>query len=81
TEQVVSLLRALGAREMGTRDLMKALNLSHRPTFLANYLDPALKAGLVERTDPDSPRSPRQKYRLTGLGLKLANARRKKVDE
>jgi hypothetical protein len=26
-------------------------------------LSPALKAGLVEMTDPDSPNSPKQRYR------------------
>lgn len=28
-----------------------------------NYLSPALKAGLIEMTDPNSPKSPKQKYR------------------
>jgi Fic family protein len=76
-EQVERLLQAIGTRELGTGDLMKALDLLHRPTFLKNYLDPALKAGLVERTDPASPRSPRQKYRRTELG-RNALARNKK---
>jgi len=75
TEQVAALLKTLGSRELGTGDLMKALALSHRPTFLANYLDPALKAGLVERTDPASPRSPRQKYRRTKLGRRAMGGR------
>lgn len=70
TVQVASLLKVLGTRELGTSDLMKALHLSHRPTFLQNYLDPALKAGLIERTHPDAPRSPRQKYRRTEQGRK-----------
>ncbi|MCB9497380.1 MAG: hypothetical protein H6686_10895 [Fibrobacteria bacterium] len=75
TEQVAALLKTLGSRELGTGDLMKALALSHRPTFLANYLDPALKAGFVERTDPASPRSPRQKYRRTELGRRAMGGR------
>ncbi len=36
--------------------------------FRQNYLTPALEHGLIERTDPDSPRSPRQRYRLTAKG-------------
>jgi hypothetical protein len=41
---------------------MERLALQHRPTFSANYLLPALNAGLVEMTQPESPKSPTQKY-------------------
>jgi hypothetical protein len=47
---------------------MKRLKLSHRPTFRANYLNPALSAGLIERTIPDKPNSRLQKYRVTTKG-------------
>lgn len=77
TEQVAHLLRVLGKQELGAGELMKALELSHRPTFLQNYLDPALQAQWVERTDPASPRSPRQKYRLTEAGARLAATKKK----
>jgi hypothetical protein len=53
---------------MGSSDLIKALGLSHRPTFRGNYLNPAIKGGWIERTQPDSPRSPTQRYRLTEKG-------------
>jgi len=43
---------------------MKKLGLSHRPTFRKNYLQPALEAGLIERTLPDKPNSSLQQYRL-----------------
>ena len=43
---------------------MQKLNLSHRPTFRKNYLNPALTAHLIERTIPDKPNSRLQKYRL-----------------
>jgi hypothetical protein len=48
--------------------LMEALNLSHRPTFRNNYINPALENEWIERTQPDTPRSPTQRYRLTGKG-------------
>ena len=35
---------------------------------------PVLKIGLVEMTQPDSPRSPTQRYRLTAWGLKAQKA-------
>lgn len=43
---------------------MARLGLRHKPTFRKNYLNPALAAGLVEMTEPTSPRSPTQRYRL-----------------
>jgi hypothetical protein len=59
---------ALGISELGGNDLMRALGLSHRPTFRENYLKPALEDKWIERTQPDSPHSPIQRYRLTGKG-------------
>jgi ATP-dependent DNA helicase RecG len=49
---------------LSTQAAMECLKLTHRPSFLANYLRPALETGLVEMTHPDSPKSPTQKYRL-----------------
>ena len=46
-----------------TTQLMQRLWLSHRPTFRKNYLNPALKNGLIEMTIPDKPNSKNQKYR------------------
>ncbi len=42
---------------------MTDLNLSHRQTFRENYLNPALEAGLIEMTNPQSPTARNQKYR------------------
>ena len=47
---------------------MRILELNHRPTFLYDYLQPALLLKVVEMTQPDSPKSPTQKYRLTAKG-------------
>ena len=52
-------------------ELMASLELQHKPTFRNNYLHPALAAELIEMTQPDSPRSPSQKYRLTAKGKAL----------
>ena len=68
TDQVAALIRVIGTAELGSNDLMQAMGLSHRPTFRNNYLNPSLEGGWIERTQPDSPRSPTQRYRLTGKG-------------
>ena len=69
SQQVRRLLVALEG-EMTRAAIMKALTLRDRVTFGNSYLGPALKIGLVEMTQPDSPRSPTQRYRLTVLGQK-----------
>lgn len=69
TDQVARLLLSLGgAGPMKVNELMAEVGLAHKATFRANYLKPALTAGLIEMTDPDSPRSPTQRYLLTDFG-------------
>ena len=55
--------------EMSRSEVMKAIGIKDRVTFADYYLAPALKLGLVEMTQPNSPRSPTQKYRLTEKGF------------
>jgi len=71
TEQVKRLLAILKAQELGSKAAMAALHLNHRPTFLYDYLKPALADELVEMTQPKAPKSPTQKYRLTQKGNNL----------
>ena len=73
SDQVMRLLRALRKSQQSTSDLMSELGLAHRPTFRKNYLHPALDAGLIEMTQPDTPRARNQKYRLTARGWQLTN--------
>ena len=68
TDQVAALLKTLGSGTLTALECMKRLNLSHRPTFRANYLGPALAAGLIEYTIPDKAQSRLQKYRLAPEG-------------
>jgi Fic family protein len=65
SDQVARLLKEIGDKERSASDLMNAVGLAHRPTFRKNYLKPALEAGWIELTQPDAPRSPTQRYRLT----------------
>lgn len=75
TDQVpeleMRLVEAIGAQPLSARQLMKIFGLRHRRTFVVNYLEPAIADGFVELLYPDSPRHPRQKYRLTAKGLAL----------
>lgn len=63
-DPVARLLSVLASGEaLKASELMKRLGLRHRPTFRERYLLPALAAGAVEMCQPDSPRSPTQRYR------------------
>jgi fido (protein-threonine AMPylation protein) len=66
-KSVARLLKVLKG-EMSVLDMMVALKLGGRRNFLEKYLTPSIELGLVEMTQPNSPRSPTQKYRLTAKG-------------
>jgi len=56
---------------MKRQDIQDALGLKHEEHFRGHYLIPALESGFIEMTNPDKPKSSKQKYRLTGKGLKV----------
>ncbi len=72
TEQAARLLLKIGDDQFSAKRLMKRVGLSHRPTFLYDYLQPALVGGWLEMTHPNTPRSPKQRYRLTHAGKQIA---------
>ncbi len=76
-DPIERLLAALLAGEMSAGKLREILGIKHRPTFRANYLHPAIQAGLIERTLPDKPNSRLQKYRITAAGRQTLAAREK----
>lgn len=67
TEQVLRLILAI-ENEMTRGEIMQVLHLNHRPTFLYDYLKPALELQVIEMTIPNKPTSSKQKYRLTEYG-------------
>jgi Fic family protein len=67
THQVRNLLKKITG-EMTRGELMEALELNDRVNFRSKYLEPALIEELIEMTQPDSPKSPTQRYRLTAKG-------------
>lgn len=73
TEQVRALLLTLSNEQLSLRQLMERIGLKHRPTFLTNYINPAITAGFIRILYPESPNHPRQKYLLTDKGLSLYN--------
>jgi predicted HTH transcriptional regulator len=50
-------------------ELMKIVGRSNRTKFRKSIINPLMTAGLLEMTEPNSPKSPTQKYRTTNKGL------------
>lgn len=63
TPQVESLLIALKRGEFTRKELMEKLNINDLKYFKMEFLQPALRDGLIELVYPDKPNHPRQKYR------------------
>lgn len=61
--QMRLLLSKIGDEALSTSEIMRRLGLRNRPSFLRNYLHPALEQGLIEMTIPDKPSSRNQQYR------------------
>ena len=64
TPEVVGLLKRVQG-EMSRSKLQALMGLRNAVYFRKAYLAPAMAAGALEMTDPTSPRSTKQRYRLT----------------
>lgn len=71
TEQEKILVLIISDEQFTLKELMQKIGLKHRPTFLENYINPAIKNGFVRTLYPETPNHPRQKYLLTTKGLAL----------
>lgn len=67
TMEVANLLMKVSG-EMARPDLQAVMGLKNADHFRRAYLTPAMAAGLLEMTAPHSPRSTKQRYRLTAQG-------------
>ena len=67
TPEVGRLLGALTG-EMSRAELMAALGLKDEKHFRERYQQAGVASGMVEMTLPETPQSPRQRYRLTARG-------------
>lgn len=70
-ENLMAMLIALRNSPLASGELLARLGLKHRTNFRNNYLIPALQAGLIEQTLPETPNSRLQKYRLSSAGQHL----------
>ena len=62
TSQIKALMSVVQSYPMTAAELMEKLGLKSRASFRINYLQPALEAGLIAMTDPESPTNRNQRY-------------------
>ncbi|ERI88272.1 hypothetical protein HMPREF1981_00656 [Bacteroides pyogenes F0041] len=61
----------MGEDTYSVTEMMGKLRLINRRYFTKEYLKVAITEGLVEPIYPESPKHPKQKYRLTGKGKEM----------
>ena len=54
-------------------EIRQVMNMTNATKFKRNYIDPLLELRILAMTQPDSPKSPTQKYYLTEMGKALLN--------
>lgn len=65
---LISIL-TLAAHAISLEEMMAAIGYANKATFRENYLKPLLTAGLIAKTEPGTPSSPKQKYLTTQKGI------------
>jgi adenine deaminase len=73
TPEVGRLLAVLQG-EMSREQIMALLGLKDEKHFRVRYQQAAIATGLIEMTLPDTPRSSKQRYRLTATGRRWLEA-------
>ena len=65
SQHVETLVKCMDDTYMSSAEIMKSLGLKDRKSFSKLYLNAALSENAIERKYPDTPKHPRQQYRLT----------------
>ena len=67
SQHVETLILSFNDEYMTSAEIMGAIGLKDRKSFSELYLNAALSEKAIERKYPNTPRHPRQKYRMTEL--------------
>jgi ATP-dependent DNA helicase RecG len=57
--------------EQKREDILTHIGITNQTFNYRNYIEPLEKVGLIAKTIPDKPHSPKQKYYLTEKGKSL----------
>jgi len=70
-KEYARILLFIGNGALKRDDILRHIGLTNQTYNYRNYIEPLEKAGLIEKTFPDKPQSPRQQYVLTLKGKSL----------
>lgn len=70
-ERILKLISIIGESCFSAGDLYTLIGQKSRSSFTRNYIVPAIKYGVLEASNPDSPNAPNQKYGLTARGKSI----------
>ena len=73
-DNIKKLIGIVGNRKMSIKEMLEAIGLKNRESFMDVYLNPSISEGFVRPLFPEKPNHPRQKYLLTTKGLTLYKA-------
>ena len=62
SNKIKALMSVIESYPMSSVELMEKLGLKSRAAFRKNYIQPALEAGLIAMTEPDTPTNRNQRY-------------------
>lgn len=69
--ELAKILLFIGNGALKRDDILRHIGLSNQTYNYRNYIEPLEKAGLIEKTLPDKPQSPKQQYVLTSKGKSM----------
>ena len=78
-ENIIKLVNTIGEAEWSIKDLIVAVNLKDRESFMNSLLYPAMKEGFVQMLHPETPRHPQPRYLLTVKGIGLYQQQKKQT--
>ncbi|MCL2090893.1 MAG: hypothetical protein FWH11_06685 [Micrococcales bacterium] len=64
----MAILEHAAESPRSTAELLSSIGISVHSANVRRHIAPLLESGLLELTQPDHPRSPTQKYRITQAG-------------
>ena len=62
SSQIKKLMSVMESYPLTAKEIMDKIGIKSRVSFRANYLLPAIEAGLISMTEPDKPTSRNQRY-------------------
>ena len=70
-EKMATLLMSVRNSPLGRENMLKEIGLTNHTKNVRRYIAPLETAGLIEKTLPDKPTSPKQRYQITAKGIRI----------